>query len=88
MRIGMVKALGAFGLLTGGLVAFPASSVGATQQATRSSSPLEALLAKLEDPAASEYDGFGYSVAVSGKTAVVGAPAAASLAGKAYIYKA
>jgi hypothetical protein len=42
----------------------------------------------LSDPAASSGDFFGNSVAVSGKTAVVGAWGARSRAGAAYIYKA
>jgi hypothetical protein len=41
----------------------------------------------LADPAATSGDFFGNSVAVSGKTAVVGAWGASSRAGKAYIYK-
>jgi hypothetical protein len=44
--------------------------------------------ATLNDPAATSDDHFGYSVAVSGKTAVVGAPGTNSFAGTAYIYQA
>jgi len=86
MRIGMVKALGAFWLVVGGLVVLRASSVDAAQSATRPNTPIGALLATLKDPAATGGDQFGNSVAVSGATAVVGAWGTNSLAGVAYIY--
>jgi len=44
--------------------------------------------AALADPAAKKGDDFGNSVAVSGRTAVIGAPYASSAAGVAYIFKA
>src|SRR5262249_62104472 len=40
----------------------------------------------LADPGAAAQDQFGWSVAVSGTTAIVGAPGAASYAGAAYVY--
>jgi hypothetical protein len=40
----------------------------------------------LADPATTSNDGFGFSVAVSGNTAVVGAPGTNSSAGAAYVY--
>ena len=40
----------------------------------------------LADPGAAAQDQFGWSVAVSGTTAIVGAPGAASFAGAAYVY--
>jgi FG-GAP repeat len=40
----------------------------------------------LDDPGATADDEFGYSVAVSGKTIVVGAPGTDSFAGAAYVY--
>ena len=84
MHIGMMKLLGAFGLLVEGLVALPAT-VGATEQATRSNTPLGALLATLDDPAATNAL-FGSSVAVSGTTAVIGASGTKNGSGTAYIY--
>ena len=48
--------------------------------------------ATLSDPAASSYEAFGSSVAISGKTVVVGAPAishgTSTMAGTAYLYRA
>jgi hypothetical protein len=87
MGIGMVKAFVALGVLVAGLVALPASSVDASQPSTRPGNPLGALLATLDDPAATAGNRFGFSVAVSGTTAVVGAPISGALAGDAYIYE-
>ena len=42
--------------------------------------------ATLDDPAGTADDEFGYSVAVSGKTIVVGSPGANSFAGAAYVF--
>ncbi len=86
MRIGMLKASVAFGLLVGCLVAAPASSADAAHFSNRPSTSIGALLATLSDPAAKTGDNFGYSVAVSGSTAVVGAWGTSGLAGVAYIY--
>jgi hypothetical protein len=44
--------------------------------------------ATLADPATTAGDRFGWSVAVSGQTAVIGAFGTSSFAGAAYIYKA
>jgi FG-GAP repeat len=82
-------------LLTAGLLAAGAgmvspSAAGAmAHPAQPSAGPAVALLATLHDPLPSEQDSFGQSVAVSGNTAVVGAPGpggAAVGAGKVYIY--
>jgi FG-GAP repeat len=40
----------------------------------------------LDDPRSQPNDGFGYSVAISGNTAVVGAPGSRGFAGEAYFY--
>jgi hypothetical protein len=68
----------------------PAASGSAATSTSVRNTPLDALLAKLKDPAATAGDSFGYSVAVSGTTAVVGASDAftdrESNAGEAYIY--
>ncbi len=86
MRIGMmVKALGVFGLLAGAVVAFPASSVDAAQISTQPSTPIGALLATLQNPGTTT-GFFGWSVAVSGTTVVVGAVSPDITGGAAYIY--
>jgi hypothetical protein len=64
----------------------PATSVSAAPSTSVRNTPLGSLLATLNDPAATAGDGFGFSVAVSGKTAVVGAYTSNNAAGAAYIY--
>jgi FG-GAP repeat len=74
-----------------GLASFAATVLPASASAVSTSvrsTPIGALLAKLRDPAATSGDYFGYSVAVLGKTAVVGAFGTDSYAGAAYIYQA
>jgi FG-GAP repeat len=64
----------------------PATSASAASSATVRITPFDALLATLADPAANSADFFGYSVAVSGMAAVVGATDSESGDGAAYIY--
>jgi FG-GAP repeat len=80
-----VGAIGAAGVLVL-LVAFvPATAASASTSAQLQNAPRGALLASLSDPGATACDYFGYSVAVSGTTAVVGDPLYNSDEGGAYI---
>jgi hypothetical protein len=64
----------------------PVASAGASPRVATTATPIGALLASLADPQTTAFDLFGYSVAVSGTTAVVGAEGTNSGAGAAYIY--
>jgi hypothetical protein len=66
-------------------VAQPTSASAARSATTPDT--LGALLATLADPATTAGDHFGFTVAVSGTTAVVGAPSSGASAGNAYIYE-
>ncbi len=84
LRRGLVT-IGAVGVLTLlATVVQPTSGSAATPATTRNSSG--ALLATLSDPAATAGDRFGFTVAVSGTTAVVGSPTSSASAGTTYIY--
>jgi hypothetical protein len=61
---------GVLGLL---LAVFPVTPAGAASAVSRPKTPLEALLGTVHDRASSGTDQFGWSVAVSGNTAIVGA---------------
>jgi hypothetical protein len=74
------------GLATFAATVFPAVSQSAAASTSVRSTPGEALLAALSDPAAHSADFFGEIVAVSGNTAIVGAPGTTSDVGAAYIY--
>jgi hypothetical protein len=78
-----VTAIGVTGVLGLLASALPATSASA---ATSMPAPTSALLAALHDPAKAAGDYFGFSVAVAGTTAIVGAPQTKSFAGAAYIY--
>jgi hypothetical protein len=76
-----------FGIIMVSLL--PGRDAGATPVGPLVKSPHQALLATLADPGAVGTDEFGYSVAVSGRTAVVGTPRANCnnrCPGAAYIY--
>jgi hypothetical protein len=73
------------GLATFAATVLPAESASAVSTSVRSTL-FQALLAKLKDPAATAINSFGWTVAVSRTTAVVGAPDANSSAGAAYLY--
>jgi hypothetical protein len=81
-----VVTLGVAGVLVLLVAVVPTTSASATPSTSVRSTPLGSLLATLNDPAATLGDRFGYTVAVSGKTAVVGAPSTNVAAGAAYIY--
>src|ERR1700722_3694744 len=66
--------------------ALPVTSANAAVSTSVRSTPIGALLATLSDPGATGYSYFGVSLAVSGKTAIVGAYGPNSDAGAAYIY--
>ena len=73
------------GLASFAAAILPATSVSATPPAPVRSTPLGALLATLKDPPGTSGDKFGWSVAVSGTTAVVGAGGTLGQ-GAAFIY--
>jgi hypothetical protein len=72
--------------LPSGLSVLSASAAVAPRPLLTSGESTGSLLATFQDPAATNTDRFGYSVAVSGTTAIVGAPGFNSFAGAAYIY--
>jgi len=75
------------GVLVVLVAALPASTASAAPSTRPDGTPIGTLLATLAHPTATSADNFGYSVAVSGTTAVVGAAAYSnSGAGAAYIY--
>jgi hypothetical protein len=81
----MCSAVAVTGLFIGGVV-LPVGSANAAPTKAVSSSPLATQLAVLRTPGASIRGPFGFSVAISGTTAVVGRPDGGYGEGKAYIY--
>ena len=78
--------LGVTGVLALLVAVVPATSASAAQSTSVRNTPLGSLLATLNDPGATAGDHFGFTVAVSGKTAVVALPSGSSGVGTAYIY--
>jgi hypothetical protein len=83
---GLVTVFAAVGVL-GGVGVAPASAATSPQVATAALKPPPGtLLATLNDPGGLTGDSFGWSVAVGGNTAVVGAPGTNNYQGAVYIY--
>jgi nucleoside-specific outer membrane channel protein Tsx len=83
MRTSCIASLVAVGALSLPLLASTTSAVAASPRTTP---PIGTQLAELKGSDTVADDGFGVSVAISGTTAVVGAPAYAKDAGRAYVF--
>jgi nucleoside-specific outer membrane channel protein Tsx len=83
MRTSRIAGLIAIGAISLPLLAGPAS---ATDARLRSTPPIGRQLAELKGSDTIADNGFGVSVAISGTTAVVGAPGYAKSAGRAYVF--
>jgi len=79
-----IKAFGVLGMFLG-VAVVPVSTAAAAQRPVVPTT-IGSLLSTLNDPAATGGDSFGSTVAVSGKTAVVGAEGYGATPGAAYIY--
>ena len=84
-RVTSLSALLAVGAISFPLLASTASAVAASPRTTTSIGTQLAEL-KASDTVAGDY--FGYSVAISGTTAIAGAVYHASIAGRAYVFAA
>jgi nucleoside-specific outer membrane channel protein Tsx len=84
MRTSRIAGLIAVGAISLPLLSGPAS---ATDARLRSTPPIGRQLAELKGSDTIADNGFGVSVAISGTTAVVGAPGYAKSAGRAYVFK-
>ncbi len=87
MQVGprAVSTIGIIGLFIG--LAVPTNTRPSLAYASSPQHSIVTLLAKLHDPRSNVSDAFGYSLAVSGDTVVVGAPYYKSDTGLAYIYE-
>ncbi len=83
MRRSLVGGLLAIAAISSPIVAGPPSAIAASLRAT---TPIGRQLAELKGSDALGGDAVGVSVAISGKTAVVGAPGHAKDGGRAYVY--
>ena len=86
MRNSRCVALAVFSVIA--VTVVPLTTTGISAGAVRSSTtpPIGRQLAKLKGSDTTAYDGFGLSVAISGTTAVVGAPGHANFGGDAYVF--
>jgi nucleoside-specific outer membrane channel protein Tsx len=77
-----------FALLAVGAISLPllASPVAAVAAAPRAPVPIGKQLAELKGSDTAAVDQFGYSVAISGTTAIVGAPDHGGYTGRAYVF--